>query len=129
MFLWNDLYMTGRLWVDIEECDEIRILIDDMRRNFFVDDFAENAVFHRLDYNEGNPRGLPLHANDIIGRCLTPSADLSPFRKKILSAFHPIWFLIYFFIGESPQRKWQINFSIPTTIAIYMIRSYLRTPK
>lgn len=46
MFFWYDESMPRRLWVDIEESQKIAIIIHDMRRDFFFDDFAEDAVLH-----------------------------------------------------------------------------------
>mgnify|MGYP001609631866 CR=1 FL=1 len=46
MFLWNDLDMTRRMRINIEKSEEVFVFIDDMGRDFFFGDFAENAVLH-----------------------------------------------------------------------------------
>ncbi len=49
---WDNLCMSWGLWIDIEKCHIFLVLIDNMSRNFFGNDFAENAafVFHRIHY-------------------------------------------------------------------------------
>lgn len=42
----NDEYVDRRLRVDVAECQHIRILVDDIRREFAERDLAEEAVSH-----------------------------------------------------------------------------------
>src|SRR4051794_2016326 len=46
MFLWNNERMTHRVWVNVHEGQECLVFIDNLGRNFFGDDFAEDTVFH-----------------------------------------------------------------------------------
>ena len=42
----NDLGMTGRARIDVKKSQKVVVFVDDVGRDFFGDDFAENAGFH-----------------------------------------------------------------------------------
>lgn len=43
---WNDEHVDGRLGVDIAKCQHIRILVDDVRRNFPEGNLAKETIRH-----------------------------------------------------------------------------------
>lgn len=46
MLFWDHLDVARRVRMDVEECNEVVVFIDDMCGNLLVDDLAEDTVFH-----------------------------------------------------------------------------------
>ncbi len=61
-----DQYMAGRLRMYVEESEEITVLVDDMRGDFLVDDFAEDAILHADILSWQARSGMATGGHDIL---------------------------------------------------------------